>query len=245
LASNGAGGSRHRDCVRDIFAWTFLGGAPRARRFASRDLTLSLASREDVSMRSIRNICVYCGSGAGGDPAYGEAANALGREMAQAGIGLVYGGGEEGLMGRVARAVLDGGGNVTGVIPTFLIRAERAFQGVQDLIVVDNMHQRKQIMFDRADAFVALPGGVGTLEELVEQLTWVQLGRHAKPVLIADIGGFWRPLLALFAHMHNNGFIREGFDLRYLVAEKITDIVPMLRAAPDQHGEAVAAISDL
>jgi uncharacterized protein (TIGR00730 family) len=93
------------------------------------------------------------------------------------------------------------------------------------------MHQRKQLMFERADAFVALPGGIGTLEELVEQLTWVQLQRHHKPVLLADVGGFWRPLLALFAHMRNLGFVREGFEVRYLVAEKIEDAVPMLLAA--------------
>ena len=93
------------------------------------------------------------------------------------------------------------------------------------------MHQRKQAMFDRSDAFIALPGGVGTLEELVEQMTWAQLGRHVKPILIADIAGFWRPLLALVAHMNIEGFIREGFELRYLVAEKIEDALPMLRAA--------------
>ena len=96
------------------------------------------------------------------------------------------------------------------------------------------MHERKQTMFDRADAFVALPGGVGTLEELVEQMTWAQLNRHAKPILIVNIGGFWRPLLALFAHMHIEGFIREGFDLRYLVAERIEDVLPMLRAAAER-----------
>jgi uncharacterized protein (TIGR00730 family) len=93
------------------------------------------------------------------------------------------------------------------------------------------MHQRKQLMFERADAFIALPGGIGTLEELVEQLTWAQLQRHRKPVLLADIDGFWRPLLALFAHMRNLGFIREQFEVRYLVAEKIEDALPMLRAA--------------
>jgi hypothetical protein len=93
------------------------------------------------------------------------------------------------------------------------------------------MHERKRLMFERADAFVALPGGVGTLEELVEQLTWVQLGQHGKPVLIADIGGFWKPLLSLFAHMRESGFIREQFDLHYLVSEKIVDVVPMLQKA--------------
>ena len=96
------------------------------------------------------------------------------------------------------------------------------------------MHERKQAMFDRADAFVALPGGIGTLEELVEQMTWAQLNRHVKPILIADIAGFWRPLLALFAHMRFEGFIREGFELRYLVAEKIEDVLPMLRAAAER-----------
>ena len=131
-------------------------------------------------------------------------------------------------MGRVARSVLAGGGRVTGIIPKFLIKRENALLSAQELIVVDDMHQRKQMMFDRADAFVALPGGIGTLEELVEQLTWVQLARHRKPVLLADIGGFWRPLLALIAHMHNLGFLREGFDVHYLVAEKIEDVLPML-----------------
>ena len=182
-------------------------------------------------MSAIRNICIYCGSSTGADPRFGEAADALGAAMAKAGYGLVFGGGDDGLMGRVARAVLDNGGRVTGIIPQFLLRREHAMHSAQELIVVDDMHTRKQLMFDRADAFIALPGGVGTLEELVEQLTWVQLERHAKPVLIADIGGFWRPLLSLIAHMHNLGFIREGFDVRYLVAERIDDALPMLEAA--------------
>jgi uncharacterized protein (TIGR00730 family) len=182
-------------------------------------------------MKSIRNICVYCGSSLGADPRFAEAADALGAAMAAASIGLVFGGGEDGLMGRLAHAVIDNGGRVTGIIPTFLIKREHALKEAQELIVVEDMHQRKQKMFERADAFIALPGGVGTLEELVEQLTWVQLGRHAKPVLVADIGGFWRPLLSLIAHMHNLGFIREGFDLNYLVAEKIEDALPMIATA--------------
>ncbi|HLW91874.1 MAG TPA: TIGR00730 family Rossman fold protein [Roseiarcus sp.] len=185
-------------------------------------------------MKTIRNICVYCGSSEGSDLRFGEAAEALGRSIARAGIGLVFGGGEDGLMGRVAHAALDNGGRVTGIIPTFLIRQEHALKAAQELIVVESMHQRKQLMFERADAFVALPGGVGTLEELVEQLTWAQLQRHSKPVLIADIGGFWRPLLALFAHMRNFELIREGFDLHYLVAEKIEDVLPMLERAANR-----------
>jgi hypothetical protein len=179
-------------------------------------------------MNTIKNICVYCGSSLGADSRFAEAADALGAAMAAADVGLVFGGGEDGLMGRLAHAVLDNGGRVTGVIPTFLVKREHALQEAQELIIVEDMHQRKLLMFERADAFIALPGGVGTLEELVEQLTWVQLERHVKPVLIADIGGFWRPLLSLIAHMHNLGFIREGFDLRYLVAEKIEDALPML-----------------
>ncbi|HXW20191.1 MAG TPA: TIGR00730 family Rossman fold protein [Roseiarcus sp.] len=182
-------------------------------------------------MTTIRNICVYCGSNDGADPRFSEAAEALGRAIARAGIGLVFGGGENGLMGRLAHAALESGGRVTGVIPSFLVTREHAMKTAQELIVVEDMHQRKQLMFERADAFVALPGGVGTLEELVEQLTWAQLQRHAKPVLIADIVGFWRPLLSLFAHMRNLGFVREGFEVRYLVAENIEDVLPMLERA--------------
>jgi uncharacterized protein (TIGR00730 family) len=185
-------------------------------------------------MSLIRSICVYCGSADGADPRFVEAAEELGRTLATEKIGLVYGGGGEGLMGRVARSTLSAGGHVTGIIPSFLIRKEHPLTDVQEMLVVEDMHERKQAMFDRADAFIALPGGVGTLEELVEQLTWVQLNRHVKPVLLADIGGFWRPLLALLAHMRIQGFIREGFETRYLVAEKIEDVVPMLRAAAER-----------
>ena len=182
-------------------------------------------------MESIRNVCVYCGSSAGLEPRFADAAETLGRALAEADVGLVFGGGGDGLMGRVARATLAAGGRVTGIIPKFLVKREHALIGAQEFVVVDGMHQRKQLMFERADAFIALPGGVGTLEELVEQLTWAQLQRHRKPVLLADIDGFWRPLLALFAHMRNLGFIREQFEVRYVVAEKIEDALPMLRAA--------------
>ena len=187
--------------------------------------------RQIDPMSTIRNVCVYCGSSNGDDARFGDAAEDLGRALAADGVGLVYGGGGEGLMGRLARATLDAGGYVTGIIPTFLIRKEHPLSAAQDMLVVDGMHERKQAMFDRADAFIALPGGIGTLEELVEQLTWAQLNRHMKPILIADIGGFWRPLLALIAHMRIEGFIREGFEARYLVAEKVEDVLPMLRAA--------------
>jgi hypothetical protein len=182
-------------------------------------------------MQEIRDVCVYCGSSEGRNPRFAEAAEALGRALAAEDVGLVYGGGADGLMGRVARSVLDAGGRVTGIIPNFLVRKESALTAAQELVLVESMHERKQAMFDRSDAFIALPGGVGTLEELVEQMTWAQLGRHVKPIVVADVAGFWRPLLALFAHMNIEGFIRDGFELRYLVAEKIEDVLPMLRAA--------------
>ena len=150
-------------------------------------------------MIQLRSICVYCGSGHGNDPAFTEAAVQLGRDMARAGITLVYGGGNVGLMGVVARAVLDNGGHVVGIIPEFLKAREIMIPDAQELIVVPDMHTRKRIMFDRADAFVALPGGVGTLEELVEQMTWAQLGQHKKPILLANVRNFWKPLLVLRA----------------------------------------------
>lgn len=175
--------------------------------------------------------CVYCGSGNGNDEAYVDAARRLGRAMAEAGIGLVYGGGAIGLMGTVARAVLDHGGHVTGIIPDFLQAKERLIADAQETIIVPDMHTRKKMMFDKADAFVALPGGIGTLEELVEQLTWAQLGRHTKPILMADVNHFWKPLLVLLEHMREAGFIRQGLEIRYLVAEKIDDAVPILLKA--------------
>ena len=142
-------------------------------------------------MAEIRNVCVYCGSHDGFDPRFGVAADRLGAALAAAGVGLVFGGGDNGLMGRIARAAIAGGAPVTGIIPKFLVRRENALTDGRELVVVEDMHERKRLMFDRADAFVALPGGVGTLEEAAEQLTWSVLQRHKKPVLIADIYGFW------------------------------------------------------
>ena len=182
-------------------------------------------------MREIKNVCVYCGSSIGADPRHTTAARALGAEFARSGIGLVYGGGAIGLMGVLAKATIAAGGVVTGVIPEFLDEREIPFTDATELIVVDDMHTRKRVMFERSDAFVALPGGVGTLEELTEQLTWIQLGQHTKPLVIADIAGFWRPLLSLFAHMRNEEFIREGYDVHYLVAERVEEILPMIFAA--------------
>jgi uncharacterized protein (TIGR00730 family) len=135
------------------------------------------------------------------------------------------------LMGEIAEAVLDRGGRVTGIIPEFLTVRERILHESQEIIVTRDMHERKQTMFERADAFVALPGGIGTLEELVEQLTWAQLGRHKKPVLIANIAGFWDPLCALLDHMRELQFIRAEFSVELLVAKRVEDILPMLTEA--------------
>jgi uncharacterized protein (TIGR00730 family) len=179
----------------------------------------------------IQKICVYCGSGAGTDPAFVQAAREFGEVLAQNRIGLVYGGGAVGMMGEVAMAVLKRGGDVTGIIPDFLMAREHALRGAQGLIVTRDMHERKRRMFELADAFVALPGGIGTLEELVEQLTWAQLGRHKKPVLVANIKGFWEPLCALIDHMKNLEFIRGDLNFDLLVADQVADILPMLEKA--------------
>ena len=183
-----------------------------------------------VPMSEIRKICVYCGSGPGTDPAFVEAAQEFGATLAREKVGLVYGGGAVGIMGAIAHAVLDHGGQVTGIIPEFLMSRERALRGTHDLVVTSDMHERKRMMFEMADAFVALPGGVGTLEEVVEQITWVQLGRHRKPILLANIKGFWDPLCALLEHMKTLEFIRSGLDFNLLVTPKVGDILPMLRA---------------
>jgi uncharacterized protein (TIGR00730 family) len=183
------------------------------------------------SMSPIRTVCVYCGSGPGTDDAFIQAARRLGELLARDGVGLVYGGGSRGLMGAVANAVLDHGGKVTGIIPEFLQNREQTLKRAQEVIVTPDMHVRKQTMFDRADAFVALPGGIGTLEELVEQLTWAQLGRHRKPILILNIKNFWDPLCALLEHMRRLEFIRADLAVALLVAEQPEDVLPKLRAA--------------
>ena len=185
-------------------------------------------------MRQIRNICLYCGSASGNDPAFTRAAQSFGRLIATAGIGLVYGGASCGLMGAAAHAALAAGGHVTGVIPDFFDEYEVAEKRISELIIVKDMHERKRIMFERSDAFVAFPGGIGTLEELAEQLTWIQLGQHRKPLIIADINGFWGPLLALITHMRESAFIRPSHEISYQVAQTVEDILPMiLKAAID------------
>ncbi len=182
---------------------------------------------------NIQNICVYCGSGPGLNPAYAEAARALGRILAESRIGLVYGGGNLGLMGEIARSVLHHGGHVTGIIPGFLSEREHMLIEAQELIVVEDMHQRKQLMFVKSDAFVALPGGLGTLEEFVEQLTWSQLGRHSKPIVLVNIQDFWDPLLTLFQRMRGEGFIRAGLELKLELVGRVEEIIPAIARVLD------------
>ncbi|MGE5770850.1 MAG: TIGR00730 family Rossman fold protein [Hyphomicrobiales bacterium] len=196
----------------------------------------------------IRKICVYCGSSPGIDPAFVEAGRAFGAVLANNRIELVFGGGSIGMMGTIATSVLHHGGKVTGIIPEFLVAREHAMAGADHLIVTRDMHERKRKMFEMADAFVAMPGGIGTLEEVVEQITWVQLGRHRKPILLANIKGFWNPLCALIDHMKALEFIRGDLNFDLLVADKVADILPMLQkaaaAVPEEEKEMPAVIAD-
>ncbi len=194
-------------------------------------------------MSKINAICVYCGSSPGTEPTFIEAAQKLGKILAENGVRLIYGGGSVGLMGALAESVLEHGGQVTGIIPEFLTKRERPRRLAQELIVTRDMHERKRTMFERADAFVALPGGLGTLEELVEQLTWVQLGRHKKPILIANISGYWGPLLALIDHMRAVKFVPPALRVDFLVAKRVDEILPMLQEAARKVADADKAMA--
>ena len=189
-------------------------------------------------MSKINALCVYCGSSPGTDPAFTAAAHAFGKILAANRVRLIYGGGSVGMMGTLATAVLKHGGEATGIIPDFLVRRERPKQNAVQQIVVPDMHARKQKMFEMADGFVALPGGIGTLEELVEQLTWVQLGRHKKPILIANIESYWDPLLTLIEHMRAVQFVPSALSVDFLVAKNVEEILPRLRDAAQRVAEA-------
>jgi uncharacterized protein (TIGR00730 family) len=192
-----------------------------------------------------KRLCVYCGSGAGLDPQFNAAAAQLGRDMAKAGIGLVYGGGGNGLMGSVASAVRDHGGHVTGIIPASLLQLENALENINERHVTNGFHERKMLMFNLSDGFVALPGGVGTLEELVEQLTWAQLGHHEKPIFIVNTGGYWNLLLQLFDQMRAQQFIRANLELPYIVVEDVAQVVPefLKRRAPPRRSSAPGLVT--
>lgn len=183
-------------------------------------------------MTELRSLCVYCGSSANVDQRYKDSATALGTELAKRGITLVYGGGRVGLMGLCADAVLAGGGRVVGIIPEFLERYEIGHQHVSELIIVDSMHVRKKRMEEMSDGFIVLPGGFGTLDEFFEILTWKQLGLHEKPVVIADIGGYWAPLQAMLDHIIETGFARPGMRGLWSTATDLDGVFAALGAAP-------------
>lgn len=182
-----------------------------------------------ASDTSIRSVCVFCGSSPGRDPAHMAAAAELGAALARAGIALVYGGGGVGLMGALARAALTAGGEVTGIIPDFLRKPEVMLDAGGTHIVTRDLHERMQLMAARADAFVALPGGIGTVAEIVDVMTWTQLGQHAKPIIIADIEGYWEPLLTLFHHIEAQGFSHGGVLRLVQVAEDVAGVMELLQ----------------
>lgn len=193
-------------------------------------------------MSTIRSICVYCGSSPGNSPIYLEAGRSLGRAIAEAGLTLVYGGGLKGVMGAVANGAVEAGGHVTGIIPRFLIRKEAGDEAgldhLDEVILTEDMHERKHAMFERSDAFVALPGGIGTVEEIVEIMTWAQLGRHQKPMVFGNVAGFWNPMLALIDHMKAEGFIHSQHMVRPLVVAEAGKIVPAILGAAKKTADA-------
>jgi uncharacterized protein (TIGR00730 family) len=179
-----------------------------------------LFSEEEARMTTpVRRVCVYCGSSGAVDEQYREAARQLGRALAAAGFGVVFGGGRIGLMGLLADAALAAGGEVIGIIPGLLRDAELAHQGVTELMVAGSMHERKRLMAERADAFAVLPGGIGTLDEMFEIVTWRQLGLHAKPIFLVDVAGYWQPLTHLLDHLAAQGFTAA-------LAPRLLQIVP-------------------
>ena len=177
-------------------------------------------------------VCVFCGSSAGLDPAHAAMAREVGRTLADHGVRLVYGGGAVGLMGCVADAALEAGGEVVGVIPRGLFRREVGHQGLSELVEVDSMHDRKRLMFELSDGFVAMPGGLGTLEELSEILTWAQLGLHGKPIVTLGPAGFWRPWHGVLDHLVASGFVQERYAKLVKELERVDELMPALRAGP-------------
>jgi len=184
-------------------------------------------------MTTVRSICVYCGSSGRVDPRYREAAEHLGTELARRGIRVVYGGGRVGLMGLVADAALAAGGEVIGIIPGHIQALEVEHTDLTELHVVGSMHERKQLMFERSDAFVVLPGGLGTLDETFEILTWKQLTLHDKPVVLVDVAGYWRPLVGLLDHMIEQGFARPEHKALYRKVDSVDAVFEALARAPE------------
>ena len=184
-------------------------------------------------MATLRRVCVFCGSKHGVRPEYTEAARSMGTALAAGGIGLVYGGGCSGLMGEVADAVLDAGGEVIGVIPDRWTDREIAHYGITDLRIVSSMHERKALMYELSDGFVAMPGGLGTLEELFEITTWSQIGLHAKPTGLLDVAGFYTPLVRFLDQLVTEGFVAQRHRDLLRVADKPAALLEQLAAFPD------------
>ncbi|MEC9267887.1 MAG: TIGR00730 family Rossman fold protein [Alphaproteobacteria bacterium] len=176
----------------------------------------------------VRSVCVYCGSSHGVRPSFSDAATRLGAQLAEAGIRLVYGGGAVGLMGVVAQSVLDSGGQVTGIIPDFLDRAEVGKTNLTELIKTETMHDRKAIMAERSDGFVVLPGGLGTLDETFEILTWKQLQLHNKPIVLVNVEGYWDHFVHLVEHQVREGFVRERYLQFFRIVDTVEEVVPAL-----------------
>ena len=179
-------------------------------------------------MNALKSVCVYCGSRTGVGDQYSHIAERMGRLIADAGLTLVYGAGSIGLMGIVARTVLAQGGQAIGIIPEHLDRVEVSLDGLSELHIVPNMHVRKRMMFDRADAFVALPGGLGTLDELIEVTTWAQLGLHNKPIVVVNQDGYWDALIELVDHVIDHGFAGPESAQLFTVVDDIADVLPTL-----------------
>ena len=158
----------------------------------------------------MKKLCVFTGAAAGSDPRFAEAAHQLGQILASRNLGLVYGGGKSGLMGKIADAVIASDGHATGIIPKFLDNVEIAHRGLNDLHVIDTMHERKNMMYDLADGFIIMPGGLGTLDETMEIITWRQLGLHRKPIIVANLYGYWDDMLLLFQNVIDEGFMHHG-----------------------------------
>ena len=192
-------------------------------------------------MAPIRSLCVYCGSSVGRDPRYAEIAAQVGALLAASGIRLVYGGGNVGLMGVVADAVMAGGGSVLGVIPVGLFETEQGHRGITELVEVDSMHARKARMAAESDAFLALPGGLGTLEELAEILTWAQLGIHAHPVAVLDVDGFWEPIIGFLDAAVAAGFMRPANRALLRVAGSVEEILDVLGESVSDRGAPLLA----
>ncbi len=181
-------------------------------------------------MMSLRSLCVFCGSSVGTAPGHREAARLLGRLMGEAGVSLVFGGGHVGMMGVLADAALQAGGRVVGVIPEHLMRVEMPQRDLSELIVVDSMHTRKRRMFDMAQAFCILPGGLGTLDETFEILTWKQLRLHGKPVVLANLDGYWTPWLKLIDAVIEGGFAHREVARLFTVVETVEEVLPSVEA---------------